>query len=366
MAMTRYQVLCRYVNTDKNTSITNITKMKYEPTEEFYTDPDHKIFSGTEAEIKEEMDRQQELVLEASNGSNPKNDMLFVYKGTTRMYHKKWVEAQTGYVVRDWGAIKSKIGKLEDSQAEFYCINGDSPESGGIVVCKEKVMLEYFKKEHNKKLNFHLPNGHYTYNQVKELLKNSTIFQLTSNISSLMTPGYNAAAYYDKPPHRAQCIGGVWHQNMAQGYRYTIYDANIIIDDVTLPCVVNFTGYKHTGNCHEGSPYTSTQPSYIAKGYTSIGENQMFESIGYEAADIQTAIIPAHYEEVATGAYAIKDRYERIESSPWVINSTTDSLESALIKAEQLVEAIGLENVKVIKLVPLDQFVKIKNQRRRA
>ena len=45
--------------------------------------------------------------------------------------------------------------------------------------------------------------------------------------------------------------------------------------------------------------------------------------------------------------------------SPWFVHATYSSLESALERAKLLVDMIGLENVKLIKLVPFDQFVKI-------
>jgi hypothetical protein len=58
--------------------------------------------------------------------------------------------------------------------------------------------------------------------------------------------------------------------------------------------------------------------------------------------------------------FMIVDQYERVRFSPWFINYTTTSLTAAVEKAKQLVSAIGMDNVKMIKLVPFDQFIKIK------
>lgn len=58
--------------------------------------------------------------------------------------------------------------------------------------------------------------------------------------------------------------------------------------------------------------------------------------------------------------YAIMDTYKRIPLSPWFTNCVTGSLDTALEKAKKLVGMIGIDNVKVIKLVSFDQFLKIK------
>lgn len=58
--------------------------------------------------------------------------------------------------------------------------------------------------------------------------------------------------------------------------------------------------------------------------------------------------------------YVIMDIYERVWFSPWFSVHVTGSLNSALEKAKLLVSAIGIENVKIIKLVALDQFIKIR------
>lgn len=57
--------------------------------------------------------------------------------------------------------------------------------------------------------------------------------------------------------------------------------------------------------------------------------------------------------------YVIKDQYVRIQMTPWFVHATYGSLEAALEKAKVLVDMIGLDNVKLIKIVPFDQFVKI-------
>ena len=45
--------------------------------------------------------------------------------------------------------------------------------------------------------------------------------------------------------------------------------------------------------------------------------------------------------------------------SPWFVHATYGSLEAALEKAKTLVDMLGIENIKLIKVVPFDQFIKI-------
>lgn len=70
--------------------------------------------------------------------------------------------------------------------------------------------------------------------------------------------------------------------------------------------------------------------------------------------------IPAHYEPSGKAPYLIKDNYKKIPLSPWILHSVHNSLEAGLEKARTLVSMIGIDNVKLIKTVPFDQFVKIK------
>lgn len=70
--------------------------------------------------------------------------------------------------------------------------------------------------------------------------------------------------------------------------------------------------------------------------------------------------IPAHYEPSGKAPYLIKDNYKKIPLSPWILHSVHNSLESGLEKARVLVSMIGIDNVKLIKTVPFDQFIKIK------
>lgn len=53
------------------------------------------------------------------------------------------------------------------------------------------------------------------------------------------------------------------------------------------------------------------------------------------------------------------DNMQRIDADPWFLNSTHGSLKSAMNKVDELVELLGKANVKVGKVVPLDQYIEI-------
>lgn len=67
-----------------------------------------------------------------------------------------------------------------------------------------------------------------------------------------------------------------------------------------------------------------------------------------------------YYDSTFKFPYMIIDTYERVSFSPWFVVHTCGSLESALEKAKMIVNHIGINNVKVIKIVPFDQKIKIK------
>lgn len=326
MAATKYQVMYRYMNHIMNVPITNDQNAAYEPTFEFYTDDDHRIFSTDPNIQNEELEKQQEMISWANQAKNPKNDMLFIYNGCKKVPHKKWVPEQIGYIVRNWQVIRSKIGNRGDYSKEFTCLNAATPEDGATVVCTQAVFGKYFK-------NWSLPGGEYTDSVIQEIMESSTFFALTD------------------PAWRDHAVPS----NQASTYAYwsttvtgTVLTGPIYVDVVDSDWqTINGYGY----NTWRGASYRGIKTSLPDKA---------FSSVYYNASQVATTTIPGHYEDSPDAPYAIMDQYRRIESSPWLINCTVGSLDAALEKAKKLIEMIGIENVKVIKLVAIDQFLKIK------
>jgi len=57
--------------------------------------------------------------------------------------------------------------------------------------------------------------------------------------------------------------------------------------------------------------------------------------------------------------YVLKDRMERMPLSPWFVHSVHGSLQSALAKVKTLANHIGHENIKIGKVIPIDQYIEI-------
>lgn len=57
--------------------------------------------------------------------------------------------------------------------------------------------------------------------------------------------------------------------------------------------------------------------------------------------------------------YVIKDYYLRIPMSPWIKGSCYGSLEAAIDKCRELANAIGIANIKLVKVVAVGQKIKI-------
>lgn len=329
MAATKYQVLYRYINEATNTAITNSMENEYEPVCEFYTDPDHKIFSTQPSVQTEAVNEQQEMISFGNSSSNPKTNMLFAYDGTKKVKHKKWVDESTGYIVRDWSRIKrSSIGNQGDFTKEFTTLNAATPEDGGMVVCNKEVFDKYFPNtitivtDNSMADSGSSANPFYSAAKIEEMIKEATFF-------SLNTSGYAEHCAASKTVSLQTSYNN----------RVTYYTGPVAIEGNNMR---TYSGYQ--GASVYGQPNNSN----------------LYGSVTIKQEQILTTTIPGHYEDAIDAPYLIKDTYKRIKLSPWFVNYTAGSLEAALGKARVLVDMLGIENVKVIKIVPFDQFVKIK------
>jgi hypothetical protein len=81
------------------------------------------------------------------------------------------------------------------------------------------------------------------------------------------------------------------------------------------------------------------------------GEDSSFERFYY---------ISEHYTTSSEGPYAIKDVYSKVKGDPWFVYSTKGSLNEGLDVARHLAQKVGIENVRLIKCVPITSKTKIK------
>lgn len=349
MAATKYQLLYRYINEATNIAITNETTEEYVPVREFYAYPDHAIFSDDATTKAEAEDAQQEMIANANDPSNVKTNMLFAFEGTKKIRHQKWVPDETGYVVRDWRAIpRSRIGNRGDFTKEFTTLGAATPEDGGTVVCKVRVFNKYFPVTIDCGIT---PDGgdlsspcgkYYSPSYIKSLIINSTMFELedTNDLSIYMKPAATSSywagdEYYDWPSYYKS---------------YTNYYSslsNFSYDGTTVPSIMPTHASAHLG--HPG-----TGPNGYASGTTGLSTGATIRP-----NQVKTITIEGHYEDTTEDPYLVIDTYKAIPMSPWFVHATYGSLEAALEKAKTLVDMLGIENIKLIKVVPFDQFIKI-------
>lgn len=337
MAATKYQVMYRLVNDVTGTPITNDPDTVYEPTTEFYVDPDHRIFFDDEQAQIEEIEKQQKMIISANSADNPKQDMLFVYNGTARVPHAKYYE-EIGYVVRDYKLVlRSDIGDEGDFSKLFTTINGKTCEDGGLVVCSQRNILAAAKK-YPYTINF---------NDGKHWNFKGSILVTTSD--EIQADFINSSVF--------KLADENWTAHTTKGREYSLNYIGTSIafcGPIFVDCVPSWRSFRPYGSSY------NTNAWCIINDVTIGGDTVMaYGNLSRGINDIETVNIPGHYEEVVDAPYLIKDQYKRIENSPWVLNCTVGSLEAALTKAKKLVEMIGIDNVKVIKVVPFDQFIKI-------
>ena len=327
MAATKYQVLYRYINPNSNQFVLNDVDTKYKGIFEFYHDK-HKLISGTKDEKLEANNEKSELIVEGNNTANDNYNMLFKFAGTKRINKRVWKPESTGYVIRDKEAVRDKITRAVDGDysGDYLLIEGDTIENGVVITKKNPIPITGAGLIVTDKSTDAQNGSYYTSAELTNLIINSTICKLKS--TDLADYKVGNTSY---PTRRT---GSSW------------------------------AGYTYEDYVFTGPVFIDKMPSTISGNWSTrfgvtLGENAC-SYVAIQPSHIETYTIPAHYEYDADYPYVVCDTYERIEQSPWFILSTHGSLTSALEKAKMMVKAIGLDNVKVIKVVPTDQFIKIK------
>ena len=329
MAATKYQLLYRYINEATNIAITNESTEEYVPVREFYT-TDHSIFSS-DAQIKAKAeDEQQEMIANANDSSNVKTNMLFAFERTKKVRHKKWIPESPGYIVRDWSQIlRRKIGNCGDFTKDFTTLNEATPEDGGIVVCKKEIFDKYFPDTIDVVTNNSSAdagsgkNKYYTESKINQLIINRTFFKL------------NTKGYLD---HTSP--------SKTQVFKAPAYSGK---SDIT----------KYIGPIAIGGNEMKETEVYKKKAFCQDDGDNLYGSVTIKQSQVSTTLIPGHYEDTIEYPYLVIDTYKAIPMSPWFVHATYCSLEAALEKAKTLVDMLGIENIKLIKIVPFDQFIKV-------
>lgn len=85
----------------------------------------------------------------------------------------------------------------------------------------------------------------------------------------------------------------------------------------------------------------------------------MYDGIAYLQAEFEDYNPDPKASAVYQNPYIYYDRMKRIKLDPWFLISTHASLNSAMIRAKELINILGKDGVKIGKVVPLDQYIEI-------
>ena len=321
MAATKYQILYRYTNPNSNQFIINDTDTKHKSVFEFYHNQ-HKIEVGLDEEKLEANNEKSKMIIEGNSTANDNYSMLFKFTGTKRINKKIWIPETIGYVIRDKNAVKNLVTRAVDGDfsGDYLLMEGDSIDNG-VVVAKKNISNKITVCSDSKLA----ANGtHFTTSELQKIIINATIYKLKSTSLEVYKKGNE--------------LKNLTRSGPSYDYSYSnpVYIGPVFIDEMP-----------------------ATKSGNYATAYGVLNKVNACTTVEINAADIETYVIPAHYEEIGDYPYAICDTYERIEQSPWCILSTHGSLNSALEKAKAVVKSVGIDNVKLIKVVPTEQFIKI-------
>jgi hypothetical protein len=85
----------------------------------------------------------------------------------------------------------------------------------------------------------------------------------------------------------------------------------------------------------------------------------MYDGIAYAESRTGKADYNPPQNDDKQVPYLYYERMKRVQLDPWFLFSTHASLNSAMVKARELVNILGKDAVKIGKVVPLDQYIEI-------
>lgn len=119
-----------------------------------------------------------------------------------------------------------------------------------------------------------------------------------------------------------------------------------------LPPVIEFNSGDLPINPISGQKYTEEEYT-SARNYTT---DKIFDMLFVfkNVRDVSAKISNGYGSTTV-----LADTFEQVNGDPWFVTSVSGSLESAMRTAKRLVKKIGINNVKVVKKVPLELNVEI-------
>jgi hypothetical protein len=89
------------------------------------------------------------------------------------------------------------------------------------------------------------------------------------------------------------------------------------------------------------------------------GFDQICKTVNIKGTNISQTTLPDNEYVSDSAPFFIKDVYKKIDESPWMIYSHEKSLQAAVNKCKALVKRIGIDNVKLIKNINVDNIIDV-------
>ena len=338
MAATHYQIFYRYVSPDTNVPITNDLSNEYKETLEIVHQK-HKLYNGTTSEqLEAEQDLNNMIIEQTTPATCSKYDMMFAFNGAKKYYHRNW---KNGRWTDEITAIPDGIVTLK--------------EYGG-----DQILHEYRTGANNAfKIN--------EYNETTTPLPKRAVTADNYDFKDTKTGTYYKYSGYIVPGNAPKVF-------LANAWTKELPDVVTKPTDDEIRAIEGYPGVNPTyvkfERMDNGGRLTIKPGEYeIENGDISVSSLGNFDKLRTENI-VQLRIDNGLYvDRIKPESYAlqndcaypyvVKDSYSRIPMSPWIKGSTHGSLEAAVEKCRILVGMIGMENIKLVKIVDIRQKIRI-------
>lgn len=351
MGATRYMILYRATNENANVVLTNSGGRTEQYAELYHSK--HKIQVGTDDEKKAATEAKDKMIIDGNLPDNLKYSQIYEYAGAERIPRKDWIPEKDGYVIRDCSKITDQITDTKncsedgDYSGKYLLVEGDKPENGVVVAKKSPIDEEYGSGGYVISDNQGAENGAYYKNieEIRQKLINATIAEIDFEKNPLdINLGRIVGGITPKPGY-FKFSTYTFKGGSKPSYAYNLSvkigaDVNFIpsvgVDKAVIYSVMSWRDFER--NINSGNMFAST--------------------VTLNTKHLKTYKIPAHWEISTDAPYCVHDVYNKVMQEPWFQYSIRGSFQASLEDARMLIDKIGLENVKMIKLVPTDQFLK--------
>ena len=324
-----------------------------------------------------------EIITEEGNSDNPKYDMMFIYDGIAQ---EKAAPAQNtagnkyNTPQRVWTYYGNKLWKLPkkyrlNDNALKTWFNGDEPTDIAIDLDSDRYNAEDIGEDGKPnpgavpigKVN---DEGFVSTSDFSEGLKVlidraefNSIYQVR-NSTGASDPFYSITdvrlfeCWWNNSDKRlgfGENLGDDFKQPL---YFFLKYDEaqGLLLGTRSSLTVYLYTETSGQYTVFTGKKTTKLTPEDFIKTNASVSDLQIYT---YKN---ENAEVTDNFElEEASGItpYVYYEKFKRFEFSPWFVYANCGSLKQAMIKAEELVNIVGVDNLIIGKVVDLTQYIEI-------